>query len=158
MSAVIYPGSFDPVTKGHLDVITRLSKMFSRVVVLVADSSRKKNMFSSEERVQLIREALGAAAGVEVLSSSDLTVNVARKENICIIARSARTTADWEFEYALADANKKLAPEIETLFVMADSQFGFISSSLVREIALFGGDTSAFVTNNVKIALKSKTK
>ena len=158
MSSVLYPGSFDPVTHGHVDVIIRLRKIFDQVVVLVANSARKQTLFTAEERIQLIGEAVGKQKGVRVITSSALTVEVAKKEKIFTIARSARTASDWEFEYALADANKKLAPQVETLFMMADPEFGFISSSLVREIAQFGGDTSAFVPPNVKAALESKLK
>lgn len=158
MSSVLYPGSFDPVTNGHIDVILRLQKIFGRVVVLVADSPRKQYWFTSAERVKLLQAALAQATGVEVVASDDLTVNVAQKYGIQVIARSARTVADWEYEYAMADANKKLAPQIETVFVMADAHNSFISSSLVREVALYGGDTSQFVPANVVQELKKRGK
>jgi pantetheine-phosphate adenylyltransferase len=152
---VLYPGSFDPITKGHISVILRLMKMFDEVVVLVAESSRKKHVFSAQERVLLIREALGKRQkGVEVLASRDLTVNVARERGIHLIARSVRSVSDWDHEYSLADANKRLNPKVETIFVMADPQYTFISSSLVREVASFGGDTAVFVPANVAKALK----
>lgn len=158
MSSVLFPGSFDPVTKGHLDVIFRLRKIFPKVVVLVADSPRKNYFFARSERLQLLKKAIGNRPGIEVRSSDDLTVKFARKMGINIIARSVRTVADWEYEYAMADANRKLAPTIETLFIMADARYGFISSSLVREVAAYGKSTSAFVPANVVAALKQKLK
>ncbi len=158
MKSVLYPGSFDPMTNGHLDVILRLKKIFDRVVVLVADSTSKKYMFTTEERMALIREAVRKHRGVEVAAGNDLTVKVAKSMNINIIARSARTVSDWEHEYALADANKKLAPDIETIFIMADPQYSTTSSTLVREIALFSGDTSQFVPENISKALETKGK
>lgn len=151
---VLYPGSFDPITKGHLDVIFRLRKIFDKVIVLVADSTRKAHLLTSEIRLQLIREALGPLPGVTVVASRELTVDFARKSGVSLIARSVRTVSDWEHEYALADANKKLNNKIETLFIMADPQFAFISSSLVREVALYGGNTLPFVPANVAKALK----
>jgi pantetheine-phosphate adenylyltransferase len=161
LNAILYPGSFDPVTKGHIDVIQRLRKLFSRVLVLVADSPRKNYLFTSEERVELVKNALrdhgkNKLKGIDVLGSKMLTVEFAKKENISVIARSVRTVADWEYEYAMADANRSLLPTVETLFIMADPKFGFISSSLVREVAAFGGDTRAFVPKNVDVALKKK--
>lgn len=156
MTSVLYPGSFDPLTNGHIDVILRLKKIFDHVVVLVSENPRKSYWFSSEERVQMVRESFSATAGVEAVASSDLTVHFAKKRGIGVIARSARTVSDWEYEYAMADANRKLAPEIETLFIMADPQYGFISSSLVREVALFGGDTSVFVPPHVVKALRKR--
>jgi pantetheine-phosphate adenylyltransferase len=156
MKSILYPGSFDPVTRGHIDVIKRLRKVFDRVLVLVADSPRKKYLFTSAERVGLLKSSLADNDGVVIRSSDELTVRVAQRENISVIARSVRTTSDWEYEYAMADANKKLNLDIETLFIMADSKYAFISSSLVREIAAFDGDTSQFVPQNVEVALKKK--
>ena len=168
MNAILYPGSFDPITLGHINVISRLREHFDRVVVLVADSPRKNYFFSQVERKNLILEALKefSAANrtehrlgqVDVEISNRLTVEFAKNEGIRLIARSVRTVADWEYEYAMADANKKLSPEIETFFIMASSEHGFVSSSLVREVAQFGGDTRAFVPRCVAQALKKKVK
>ncbi len=155
---VLYPGSFDPITKGHIDVILRLKKIFERVVVLVAESTRKKHLLPIDKRVALIREALGVRKGVDVVASQELTVEFARKKKIFTIARSVRTVSDWDHEYALADANKKLDPQLETLFIMADPRFAFISSSLVREVASFGGDTRVFVPTNVARELRKVYK
>jgi pantetheine-phosphate adenylyltransferase len=160
MSAILFPGSFDPVTKGHLDVIARLNKYFDRVVVLVADSPRKNYRFQMAERAHLIEEALLAmklkSPQVVVKTSTELTVEFAKREKIMLIARSVRSVNDWEYEYAMAYANKALCPEIETIFIMADPMHGFISSSLVREVAAFKGDVSAFVSPNVERALNNK--
>ncbi|OFZ17848.1 MAG: pantetheine-phosphate adenylyltransferase [Bdellovibrionales bacterium RBG_16_40_8] len=156
MKAILYPGSFDPITKGHIDVILRLRKIFDRVVVLVADSSRKNYYFKNDERIKLIQEALGEQQGIEVRGGQALTVTAAKEEGINLIARSMRTSSDCEHELNLADANKKLKPDIETLFIMADPKFAFISSTLVREIASFRGDTSEFVPENVARALAKK--
>jgi pantetheine-phosphate adenylyltransferase len=157
-NTVLYPGSFDPCTKGHLDVVARLKKIFSNVIVLVADSPRKNYRFSRNERVDLIRGAVEPIGGVEVCATDELTIEFARARGIKVIARSVRTVGDWEYEYSMAYANKKLAPEIETLFIMADPELGFISSSLVREVAQYGGDLSSFVPENVVRALKQAKK
>ncbi len=168
MNSILYPGSFDPITLGHLDVIARLRRHFERVVVLVADSSSKSYFFSQSERKDLILAALEESAvmngkslklgRVDVESSHELTVEVAKSLGVDLIARSVRTVADWEYEYAIADANKKLAPNIETFFIMASPAHGFVSSSLVREVAQFGGDTSKFVPKCVAEALKKNVK
>ena len=168
MNAILYPGSFDPITRGHINVISRLREHFDRVVVLVADSPRKNYFFSQVERKNLILEALDEFSStkkssrrigqVDVEISNRLTVEFAKQEGIQLIARSVRTVADWEYEYAMADANKKLSPEIETFFIMASSDYGFVSSSLVREVAQFGGDTRAFVPTCVAQALKKRVK
>lgn len=156
VQGVIFPGSFDPVTKGHVDVIERLRRIFERVIVVVADSPRKKYAYSKDERVKLMRTALSELSDVEVVSSSELTIDIAKKYGVRIIARSVRTVGDWEYEYAMAFANKKLAPDIETFFIMADPELGFISSSLVREVAQYGGDLKEFVPASVIRSLKKK--
>jgi pantetheine-phosphate adenylyltransferase len=153
---VLYPGSFDPVTHGHVDIILRLRKIFDEVLVLVANSQRKNYLFTISERVQLLQEIFTDHSGVRVKSSDQLTVSVAKHEGISTIARSVRTVSDWEYEYAMADANRKLEPHIETLFMMADPQYAFISSTLVREIAAYNGDTAPFVPSHVVKALKMK--
>jgi len=169
MKAILYPGSFDPITLGHLDVISRLRQHFERVVVLVADSPHKKYFFSQTERKDMILAALDERRSmdggtsdnlgrIEIKSSEKLTVEFAKSLDVQLIARSVRTVADWEYEYAMADANKKLAPGIETFFIMASPEHGFVSSSLVREVAQFGGDTKKFVPNCVAEALTKKVK
>ena len=167
MNAILYPGSFDPITLGHVDVIGRLAEQFDRVVVLVADSPRKSYFFSQEKRKELILNSIKEMADlnnrktwhhVRVACSSELTVEFAKREGIRLIARSVRTVSDWEYEYAMADANRRLWPEIETFFIMASAEHGFISSSLVREVALFGGETRAFVPKCVAEELKQKVR
>jgi len=130
-------------------------------LVLVADNPRKQYLFSTDERVELLKQALeenDALSGIEIFGTKMLTVDFAKKEKVNMIARSVRNVADWEYEYAMADANRKLWPAVETLFIMADPKFGFISSSLVREVAAFGGNTSEFVPSNVSEALQKKAR
>ena len=157
MPTVLYPGSFDPVTNGHVRTIVRLKKMFGDVVVLVADSSRKKYLFTSSERVELIRKSLSDKK-IKVVADPGLTVDAARRVGAQLIARSVRSVADWEYEYSLADANKQLDGDIETVFITADRESGFISSSLVKEIAQLDGDVSRFVPAPVDEALKKMFK
>jgi pantetheine-phosphate adenylyltransferase len=152
----IYPGSFDPVTLGHIDVIKRLSLVFDVLYVVVSDSSRKTYLFNRDERQKMIIDSVKSFKNVKVVASSNLTIDTAKKLGAKIIARSVRTVGDWEYEYAMAYANKKLAPDIETFFIMANPELGFISSSLVREVAQFGGDASLFVPSHVSKALKNK--
>lgn len=158
MNEILYPGSFDPITKGHLDVILRLRKLYSNVVVLVAESLNKKYLFSIDERAKLIKTVLGEKKGIEIATTKELTVEFAKRRGIRVIARSVRSTGDWEHEYALAVANKLLAPGIETVFMLADPTLATISSSLVREISAFGGDTRPFVPEEVAEALIKKGK
>ena len=158
MKSVLYPGSFDPITKGHVDVILRLRSIFDRVVVLVADSQQKNYYFSNAERVQLIQGAIGNQKGISVRGSQILTITAAKEEGIRVVARSVRTSLDCEYEFTLADTNKKLDPDIETLFIMADPKFAFISSTLVRELASYGANTSEFVPENVAAAFQRRVK
>jgi pantetheine-phosphate adenylyltransferase len=157
---VLYSGSFDPVTKGHIDTILRLKNMFDKVVVLVSDSLRKKYLFSSEERVRFIIDALGEKNKnhIRVVSNDGLTSDFAKKNKIQILARSIRSVSDWDHELALSLANKKLVPNLETVFIAASPEFGMISSSLVKEIAMNNGRVSDFVTKNVEKKLMQKLR
>ena len=153
---ILFPGSFDPVTLGHLDVVQRLVNRFSKVVVLVTNSEGKEYFFNMEERLQLTEKCLSRFESVEITHTDRLTVEFAKKRNITTIARSVRSFSDWDHESTLARANKTLNPEIDTLFFLADPQWGHVSSSLVKEIARYGGDLSGFVAKDVELALKSK--
>ena len=150
MSAAVYPGSFDPVTFGHLDVIGRAAGIFERVVVGVLANPRKAPLLATAERVVILRaaidETLGpAAARIEVRAFDGLTVDFARDARACFIVRGLRAVSDFESEMQMAHTNRKLAPEVDTVFFMTALEHAYLSSSLVKEIAAFGGDVSRFV-------------
>ncbi len=142
---VICPGSFDPVTLGHLDIITRAAKMFDRVIVAVLVNSAKTPTFSTEERIELLREAVGGLENVEIVSFKGLLAEYCKKCGVGTIVKGLRAVSDFEYEFQMALANKKLNPELETVFLAADADSTFLSSSMVREIASMGGDISNFV-------------
>ena len=156
MRSVVYPGTFDPITNGHSDLIARASKLFERVVVAVAEDTGKQPAFTVEERVALAEEVLGTIEGVEVVRFSGLLVEFARKMNVPVIMRGLRAVSDFEFEFQLAGMNRRMAPDIETLFLTPAEQYSYISSSLVREIARLGGDVSTFVSPTVQAALRER--
>jgi pantetheine-phosphate adenylyltransferase len=149
MSVAVYPGSFDPITNGHLDVIRRASGVFERIVVGVLANPRKQPLLSVEERIDIIREALAAdaasARGIEVDSFDGLTVDFCRARGAGFIVRGLRAISDFETEMQLAHNNRKLAPEVDTVFFMTAVEHGYVSSSLVKEIASFGGDVSEMI-------------
>ena len=142
---VICPGSFDPVTLGHLDIITRAAKMFDRVVVAVLVNSSKTPTFSTEERIELLREAVKGLDNVEIVSFDGLLAEYCKNSGIRTIVKGLRAVSDFEYEFQMALANKKLNPELETMFLTADADSTFLSSSMVREIGSMGGDISNFV-------------
>lgn len=142
---VICPGSFDPVTLGHLDIITRASKMFDCVYVAALVNSSKNPSFSIEERMELMREAVRELDNVQVVSFEGLLAEYCRKNNIDAIVKGLRAVSDFEYEFQMAIANKKLYPQLETIFLTADSDSMYLSSSMVREIGRYGGDISNFV-------------
>lgn len=156
MQKAIYPGTFDPVTVGHLDVIRRAARMCDRLVVAVAVSSRKNTWFSLEERVALIHEAVKGIKNVEVTSFDGLLVNFARKQKAKVLVRGLRAFSDFEYEFQMALSNRKLAPDIETMFLMTSEAHSYVSSTTVKEIWRLGGDISGFVPKNVEKALKDK--
>jgi pantetheine-phosphate adenylyltransferase len=158
MKKAVYAGSFDPITSGHTDVIRRLVNVFDEVTVLVADAAHKKYLFTREERVALVKESLFDLSRIKVVSFSGLTTQFAMNEGIQIMVRSLRGTNDWDAEATMAQANKKLCPQVETLFVMTQPEFSHISSSLVKEIALHGGSLKDFVSPHVESALKTHFK
>ena len=149
MSVAVYPGSFDPITNGHLDVIRRASGVFERIVVGVLANPRKQPLLSVEDRIDVIREALAAdgasADGIEVDSFDGLTVDFCRARGAGFIVRGLRAISDFETEMQLAHNNRKLAPEVDTVFFMTAVEHGYVSSSLVKEIAAFGGDVSEMI-------------
>lgn len=160
MRLAVYPGSFDPITRGHVDVIARAGVVFDKLVVAVLVNTRKSPSLEADERAQLIREAIedelepGAAAAIEVVTFEGLTVNLARQRGATSIVRGLRALSDFENELAIAHLNRKLAPDIDTVFFPTGIEHAYLSSSLVREIASFGGDVSAMVPDNVARRLR----
>jgi pantetheine-phosphate adenylyltransferase len=152
----IYPGSFDPLTNGHLAIIQRGLKLFDRLVVAVANNPQKSPLFTVEERKALIIEAVGEDPRVEVDAFDALLVDYARRRGIPTVLRGLRAVSDFEYEFQLANMNNRLLPEFESVFVMTGEDYFFVSARLVREVATFGGDVSAFVPQNVLVALRRK--
>jgi pantetheine-phosphate adenylyltransferase len=156
----IYPGTFDPVTKGHLHLIQRASKMVDRLVIGVADNPRKNPLFSHEERVDMlladIETMQGKGCEIEVQPFNDLLVHFAKKANASCIFRGLRAVSDFEYEFQLTGMNAKLDPDIETVFLMASEKWQFVSASFVKEICSLGGDIEEFVTPQVAKRLKKK--
>ena len=152
----LYPGTFDPITNGHLDLVHRAAKRFARVLVAVAGSGSKSPCFTLEERIDLARGALTPLPNVEVLGFSGLLVNFAMEQGAGVILRGLRAVSDFEYEFQLASMNRKLAPGVETMFLTPDEGYTFISSSLVREIASLGGDVRPFVPTAVQEALAAR--
>jgi len=156
MRTVIYPGSFDPPTNGHLDVIQRASRLFDRVIVAVAHNENKKPLFSLAERRSLIEQSVSDLGNVEVDAFEGLLVKYVEKKKGNAVIRGLRAVSDFEFEFQMALMNRKLNERVETLFMMPRASYSFLSSTLVKEIAGLGGDVSAFVTTAVREALQAK--
>jgi pantetheine-phosphate adenylyltransferase len=155
LAVALYPGSFDPVHNGHLDIIDRACKMFRRVVVGVAKNVDKVPMFSVGDRVTMLREATARAA-VEVMSFDGLTVDFAHRLGAAVIIKGLRAMMDFEYELKMAAMNKRLRPEIETVFLMTAPEFGYLSSTLIREVAGFGGSVSGLIPSAVERRLTRK--
>lgn len=152
----IYPGTFDPMTNGHLDIVTRAALMFDHIVLAVAASPSKKPLFSLEERVALAREVVAHLPNVEVVGFSDLMANFARAQQANVLVRGLRAVSDFEYELQLAHMNRHLMPTLESVFLMPSEAWSFISSSLVKEVARHGGEVQAFLPTPVYKALKAK--
>ncbi len=155
-TVAIYPGTFDPTTNGHADLVQRALRRFDRVIVAVAASSGKSTCFTLDERVTLARTALEHLEHVEVVGFDGLLVKFAQEQGAGVILRGLRAVSDFEYEFQLASMNRKLAPDVETMFLTPDEGYSFISSSLVREIAALGGDVRLFVHPAVEAALKKR--
>ena len=151
---VVYPGTFDPITNGHKDLIERAARMFDHVIVAIAASQKKSPMFTLEERVSLARTVLGHLPNVEVQGFSKLLAFFVKEQNANVVLRGLRAVSDFEFEFQLANMNRHLARDIETVFLTPQEQFTFVSSSLVREIAILGGDVNEFVDPIVAAELR----
>jgi pantetheine-phosphate adenylyltransferase len=156
MRHAIYPGSFDPLTNCHLSLIQRGLKIFDGLVVAVAENPDKTPLFSFEERMELIRDAVGDEPRVEVDSFSGLLVNYAKKRGILTVLRGLRAVSDFEYEFQLANMNRKLDRDFDSVFVMTGEDYYFVSAKLVREVARFGGDVSGLVPGNVAEGLRRK--
>ena len=148
--SAIYPGTFDPLTLGHLDLIERASHIFDQVIVAVVVNSRKKTVFTADDRLAMAKASVKHLANVKVDSFDGLLVDYARHKHIHVLVRGLRAFSDFEYEFQMALTNRKLAPEIETLFLMPKEEFSYISSSTVREIVERGGDIGKFVPSSVK--------
>lgn len=156
MRRIVYPGTFDPITNGHVDLIGRASRLFDQVIVAIAEDTSKTPVFAAAERARLARQVLGGLESVEVCCFSGLLVDFARQRQVDLVMRGLRALSDFEFEFQLAGMNRRMAPELETLFLMPAEQYAYISSSLVREIARLGGEVSAFVPPEVQAALRAR--
>ena len=157
MKTVVYPGTFNPITNGHTDLVERASAIFDRVIVAVGSSKLKSTMAPLEKRVSVTREVLAHIDNVEVTGFEGLLTDFVKKQNARLILRGLRTVADFEYEFQLVGMNRVLAPDIETIFLAPAEEFSYISSTLVREIAAYGGDISSFVSPLVVKAMKEFT-
>ena len=155
-TTAIYPGTFDPITNGHVDLLQRALRQFDRVIIGVAGSTGKSTCFTLDERVSLARTALSRIDHVEVVGFDGLLVKFAQERGATVILRGLRAVSDFEYEFQLASMNRKLASNVETIFLTPDEGYSFISSSLVREIAALGGDVGSFVHPAVQAALKER--
>jgi len=154
----IYPGSFDPVTYGHVDLIKRAQEIFPELIVAVAHNPHKKPLFSVKERVQMLKKATAEFKGLIVDDFDGLVIEYARKNKVHVLIRGLRMISDFEYEFQMALTNRKLAPDIETIFLMPQESYSYISSKLLKEAASLGADLSSFVPDYVEQALKKKLK
>ena len=156
MKIAVYPGSFDPITNGHIDIVKRAAKIFDRIIVAVARREQTKPLFTLEERVALANEVLGRLENVEVTGFSNLLIDFVRAKKACTIIRGIRAVVDFDYEFQMVVTNRKLDPRIETIFFMPSAQYFYLSASLVKEIASLGGRVSCFVPSTVVRNLKKK--
>ena len=156
MKTIAYPGTFDPVTNGHIDLVERASRLFDKVVIGIASSQRKRPLFTIEERIKLASECLQHVPNVEIHGFDCLLVNFVSDCNADAIMRGLRAVSDFEYEFQLANMNRALSPDIESIFLTPSEKFSYISSSLVREISSLKGDVSQFVPSNVAKALAAR--
>jgi len=158
VNKAIYPGTFDPITRGHEDLVLRAASLFDHVVLAIADSPSKRPFFSLEERVQMARDALTGHPNIEVTGFSGLLMDFLRSQGARIILRGLRAVSDFEYEFQMAGMNRKLYPDVETIFLTPGEQYMFISATMVREIAALGGDVSHFVNPVILSRLRRMRK
>tara|TARA_B100000029_G_C17182746_1_gene817567 strand:+ start:162 stop:641 length:480 start_codon:yes stop_codon:yes gene_type:complete len=156
MKTAIYPGSFDPITNGHIDIAYRAAKLFDKLIIAVAEKKSAKQLFTLGERVVLIEDVFSNNNNIEVVPFKNLVTDLAREKSANIIVRGVRTVSDFDYEFKMAVMNKKLHEDIETVFFNSTENFSYISSSLVREIVELGGDASSFVPKPIELILKEK--
>lgn len=156
MKKAVYPGSFDPVTLGHLDIIERTSKMFDRVIIGVLNNKSKSPLFSVEERVNMLKEVTAGLPNVEVQSFAGLLIDFVRGNEAQVIVRGLRAITDFEYELQLAQTNRVIAPELDTIFLTTNLKYSYLSSSIVKEIAEFNGEISGFLPPLVAVRVKDK--
>ncbi len=156
MKTAVYPGTFDPITNGHIDIIKRALNIFDKVIIAISVDSPKKPLFTVEERIKMISEAVKDIQSIEIDSFSGLLVDYAKKTNAIAIIRGLRAVSDFEYEFQMALMNRRLNEKIETVFLMPNEKFTYLNSSIVREVVSLGGDISEFVPENVKNELKKK--
>lgn len=158
MTTIVYPGTFDPITNGHTDLVQRAAKLFEHVIVAVAANPSKIPAFPKQQRTALVREVLADFGNVEVCSFDTLLVDFAASKDATVILRGLRAVSDFEYEFQLASMNRRLAPAVETLFLTPAEEYAYVSATLVREIAKLGGDVSPFVHKKVQAALREHSQ
>jgi pantetheine-phosphate adenylyltransferase len=151
----LYPGTFDPITKGHMDLVERATRMFDKVIIAIAENERKHPLFSLKQRIAFAQSIFANHPQVEVLGFNTLLVDFAQQQNATVLVRGLRAVADFEFEFQLASMNRHLAPDVESVYLMPAEQYAFISSSLVKEVARLGGDVTKYVHPNDFHALQA---
>ena len=156
MDKVIYPGTFDPITRGHEDLVRRASRLFDQVIIAVAVSSGKKPFFTLEERVEMAQKVLSDCPNVKIMSFSGLLMNFLQQQNARIILRGLRAVSDFEYEFQMAGMNRSMYPDVETVFMTPSEQYMFISATIVREIALLGGNADKFVHPLIAAQLRAR--
>tara|TARA_B100001250_G_C19536376_1_gene672723 strand:- start:12 stop:491 length:480 start_codon:yes stop_codon:yes gene_type:complete len=156
MVQAIYPGSFDPITYGHIDIVKRATKLFDGIIIAVAEKKAEKTLLNIDERVLLIKDIFSGTNSIKIITFDGLITNLAKEKSVNVIIRGVRSIHDFDYEFKMTAMNKKLYDDIETVFLTPTENFNFISSSLVREIALLGGDVTPFVPEPVKLILEKK--
>ena len=158
MKTALYPGTFDPVTNGHTDIIDRALAMFDHLIVAVANNTSKSTTFSVEERIELLRAVLKDKSRVEIVEFNGLTAHFAKERNVAAIIRGLRAVSDFEYEFQMALMNRRLVPEVETVFLMPRGKYSYLSSTLIKDVARFGGEVDLFVGKPVAKMLREKLK